>query len=145
MIKGLNPYLVFNGNGREAVSFYEKALGAQVVAMQSFGDMPDNPGFEIPEEVKSRVMHALLKVGDTDLMISDTFPGPHETSYQIGSQVTVSIAVSDAETARNVYESLRDGGKVVMELQETFWSPSYGQVTDRFGVTWHVSADAAKQ
>ncbi|MDQ0246853.1 PhnB protein [Bacillus fengqiuensis] len=136
MILGINPYLVLDGNGQEAVKFYENALDAKVEIVQTFGEMPENPEFSIPVDAKDRVLHAHLKVGNTDLMISDTFPGqPH----QIGSQVTVAIRLNDVEKSKEVFEKLQEGGQVVMPLQETFWSPSYGQVTDKFGVEWQIS------
>ncbi|MEI4801656.1 VOC family protein [Bacillus sp. NPDC077411] len=136
MILGINPYVVTNGNGQEAVKFYESALDAKVVSLQTFGDMPENPEFKVPAEAKDRVLHAHLKIGNTDLMISDTFPGqPH----QVGSQVTIAIRIENAEKSKEVFEKLQDGGQVVMPLQETFWSPLYGQVKDKFGVEWQVS------
>lgn len=136
MILGLHPYLVLNGNGQEAVKFYEHALGAEVVSVQTFGDMPENPEYPTPEEAKNRVLNAQLKVGNATLMLSDTFPGQ---PYQIGEQVTIAITVSDAEKSKEVFDKLQEKGKVIMELQETFWSPAYGQVIDQFGVTWQVS------
>ncbi|MED3816005.1 VOC family protein, partial [Priestia megaterium] len=41
--------------------------------------------------------------------------------------------------SKEVFEKLKEGGQIEMPLQETFWSPSYGQVTDKFGVTWQIS------
>ncbi|WP_099157449.1 VOC family protein [Virgibacillus ndiopensis] len=141
MILKFHPYFVTNGNGQEAIKFYEDALHAKVSNVQTFGDMPDNPESPIPEEAKDRVLNAHLKIGDTDLMLSDTFPGQPHT---IGSQVNVAITVSDVETSKEVFEKLQVGGKVEMPLQETFWSPSYGQVTDKFGVTWQISTYVAE-
>ncbi|MDP4171623.1 MAG: VOC family protein, partial [Bacillota bacterium] len=138
MIVGIYPYLVLNGNGQEAVKFYEHALEAEVLGLQTFGDMPANPEYPTPDEAKNLVLNAHLKVGNTDLMLSDTFPGQ---PYQIGSQVTVAITISDVEKSKEVFGKLQDGGQVIMPLQETFWSPSYGQVTDKFGVTWQVSTN----
>ncbi|MEH7169852.1 VOC family protein [Priestia megaterium] len=140
MILGIYPYLVMNGNGQEAVKFYEKALDAKVIGIQTFGEMPGNTEFPTPIEAIDRVMNAHLKVGDNDLMLSDTFPGQ---PYQIGSQVTVSITIDSVEKSNEVFEKLKEGGQVGMPLQETFWSPSYGQVTDKFGVTWQISTQAA--
>ncbi|MFS8602725.1 VOC family protein [Priestia megaterium] len=136
MVLGIYPYLVMNGNGQEAVKFYEKALYAKVIGVQTFGEMPGNPEIPTPIEAIERVMNAHLKVGDTDLMLSDTFPGQ---PYQIGSQVTVAITVDSIEESKEVFEKLKEGGQIGMPLQETFWSPSYGQVTDKFGVTWQIS------
>lgn len=137
MILGINPYLTLNGNGQDAVKFYEHAIDAKVLHIQTFGDMPPNPEFPpLAEEAKDRVLHAHLKVGETDLMISDTFPGqPFET----GSQVSISITMSTVEKSEEVFGKLQDGGKVNMPLQKTFWSPAYGMVTDKFGVSWQVS------
>jgi len=136
MVLGIYPYLVMNGNGQEAVKFYERALNAKVIGVQTFGEMPGNPEFPTPIEAIDRVMNAHLKVGDTDLMHSDTFPGQ---PYQIGSQVTIAITIGSVEKSKEVFEKLKEGGQIEMPLQETFWSPSYGQVTDKFGVTWQIS------
>ena len=52
MILGINPYLVLDGSGQEAVQFYKEALDAKVEVMQTFGDMPENPEYPIPAEAK---------------------------------------------------------------------------------------------
>ncbi|MDU5949195.1 MAG: VOC family protein, partial [Paenibacillus macerans] len=83
MTMRLTPYLVMDGNAKEAISFYEKALEAKVIMLQSFGEMPENPEFPLPEAAKDRVSHALLKVGESEMMFSDTFPGqPHQSGTQ---------------------------------------------------------------
>ncbi|MCQ6278631.1 VOC family protein [Bacillus sp. EB600] len=131
----LIPYFVMNGNAKEAIQFYEKALGAQVLFMQSFGEMPENPEFPLPAEAKDLVSHASIKVGETDLMFSDTFPGQ---SVQSGNQVTICITTDNADQARQMFTALQDGGQVTMPLQETFFSPAYGNVTDKFGISFQV-------
>ncbi|MBO1004364.1 VOC family protein [Pseudogracilibacillus auburnensis] len=144
MIVTIQPYLTMNGNGQEAVTFYEDALDAKVLAMHTFGEFHNNAETPMPDDVKNRVMNAQLAVGDTKLMISDTYPGPHEESYQLGNQVTIALMVSSVEKSQEVFNKLQDGGKVTMPLQETFWSPSYGQVTDKFGVMWQVSTEVSE-
>jgi PhnB protein len=136
MIVAVNPYIVTNGNGQEAVKFYEKALNAEVVFMQTFGEMPEDPSHPLPSEAKDRVMNAQFKVGDTVMMLSDNFPG---MPYDLGSQVNIALHIDTVEDAKEVFEKLSEGGKVGMPLQETFWSPLYGQVTDKYGVDWQIS------
>jgi PhnB protein len=138
----LIPYLVMDGNAKEAIHFYEKALGAQVLFAQSFGEMPENPEFPIPADAKDRVSHATLKVGETELMLSDTFPGQPSQS---GTQVTICITTNDAEKAKQMFEALTDGGQVTMPLQETFFSPAYGNVIDKFGVNFQVFTEGQHQ
>ena len=131
----LIPYLVMDGNAKEAIQFYEKALDAQVLFSQSFGEMPENPEYPLPPEAKDRISHATIKVGETEVMLSDTFAGqPH----QVGTQVTICISTNDAEKSKKFFEALTEDGQVGMPLQETFFSPAYGIVTDKFGVTFQV-------
>jgi PhnB protein len=131
----MSPYLMMNGNAKEAIQFYEKALKAEVLFNQTFGEMPENPEFPLPDEAKELVSHAMLKVGETELMFSDNFPG--QTS-QIGDQVTICISTNDIEKSKQMFESLQQEGQVKMPLQETFFSPAYGIVTDKFGVTFQI-------
>ncbi len=137
MIVAMNPYVVTNGNGKEAVEFYVDAFNAELISLQTFGEMPEDPNHPLPEEAKDRVMNAQFKVGDTVMMLSDNFPG---MPYTIGNQVSIAIHIDSVETSKQVFEKLSKEGKVTMPLQETFWSPSYGQVTDKYGVEWQVSA-----
>ncbi|MBM6616965.1 VOC family protein [Bacillus suaedaesalsae] len=131
----LIPYLVMNGNAKEAIDFYQEALKAEVLYSQSFGEMPENPEFPLPEEAKNRISHATIKVGETELMLSDTFPGqPHQS----GNQVTICISTKDANQSKAMFDALSNGGTVTMPLQETFFSPAYGGVIDKFGVTFQV-------
>lgn len=131
----LIPYLVMDGNAREAIEFYQKALNAEILFSQSFGEMPENPEFPLPEDAKGRVSHATLKIGETELMLSDTFPGqPHAS----GNQVTICITTDDAEKSRQMFDALKQDGQVTMPLQETFFSPAYGSVTDQFGVGFQI-------
>lgn len=136
MILGVHAYLRMDGNGKEAVKFYENALDAEVLGVQTYGELPENPEFALPAEAKDRVIHAQLRLGNTFLMLSDTFPGQ---PYQLGSQVEVAITLNDVEKSKEVFGKLQEGGEVIMPLQETHWSPSYGQVRDKFGITWQIS------
>jgi PhnB protein len=131
----LSPYLMMNGNAKEAIEFYEKALDAQVLFSQTFGEMPENPDFPLPEEAKGLISHAMVKVGETDLMFSDNFPGQDS---QIGDQVTICLSTEDIEKSEQIFEALKQSGQVKMPLEETFFSPAYGIVTDKFGVTFQI-------
>ncbi|QGH35521.1 VOC family protein [Gracilibacillus salitolerans] len=136
MIKNMHVYLVTNGDGQEAIKFYQSAIDAELLSLQTFADLPNRAEMGIAEDEKDRVLNAHLRVGQTDFMLSDTMPGQ---SYQLGDQVTVAIISSDIASTERIFGNLAQDGKVVMPLQEVFWSPSYGQVTDKFGVTWQIS------
>ncbi|WP_431089524.1 VOC family protein [Paenibacillus sp. 8b26] len=139
MSKRLIPYITMDGNAKEAIEFYEEALDAQLLFIQTFGEMPENPDFPIPAEVKERVGHATLKVGETELMFSDTFPG---SPFNSGNQVSICITTDSVEQAQKMFDALQQGGRVGMPLQETHFSPAYGNVTDKFGVTFQMFTEA---
>lgn len=134
----VNVYLIFNGNCREAVSFYEKVFNTEKAEIMTFGDTPMGPDHQLPEEAKSLVMHTRLSILGSNVMFSDTFPG---SPFTIGNNVTVAIVLDNEEQLRAAYEGLKEGGKVVMELQETFWSKCYGAVTDKFGIEWQFNLE----
>ncbi|GED34332.1 VOC family protein [Brevibacillus centrosporus] len=135
MTMRLTPYLMMDGNAKEAIEFYQKALEAQVLFLQTFGEMPANPEYPLPEAARDRVGHATIKIGESELMFSDTFPGQ---PVQIGNQVTICLSTDSADKSKQLFEALQEGGSVVMPLQETHFSPGYGIVTDKFGVSFQI-------
>lgn len=142
MSLSLTPYAVFDGRAAEAIQFYEQALGAKLLFKQSFGEMPQHPDFPLPPDAKERVGHAMLTVGESNLMISDTFPGQ---PLPTGSQVSICITSRDKESSQRLFDALKQGGQVVMPLQETHFSPAYAVITDKFGVTFHIFTEGLSQ
>jgi PhnB protein len=132
-----HPYLDFNGRCEEALTFYRDALGAEIGAMMRFTDSPDpssvTPGTE------NKILHANFSIGESMLMASD---GRCEGTPKFAG-VSLTLEVGTVADAGRVFAALSDGGKVLAPLCETFFSPSFGMVADRFGVTWMVLATAA--
>jgi PhnB protein len=134
----VDVYLVFNGNCREAIEFYAKVFKTEAPQIMTFGESPQNPEYPLPEEAKDRVMHSRLNIDGSNVMFSDTFPGQ---PFVEGNNVTLALISKNKEEIQSWYEQLKDGGTVGMELQETFWSKLYGQVTDKFGIHWQLNYD----
>ncbi|MDD9933826.1 MAG: VOC family protein [Myxococcales bacterium] len=128
----VQPYVFFDGNCREAVEFYAKALGAEVSVM-GFGDSP----MDVPEDQKDRVMHATIKFGDATIFASDGMPNVPVDS---GMRAHVSIGTDTAAEGRKYFEALAEGGEVTMPYEKQFWGDTFGMLTDRFGVKWMVNA-----
>ncbi|MCC3376839.1 VOC family protein [Cohnella sp. REN36] len=131
----LIPFVFLDGNAGEAISFYEKSLDAKVVFKQTFGDAPNDPNHPLPAHAKERIAHAVLKAGEGELFVADIVPGqPH----QGGNQVSICMTTDDLEKSKRFFEALQPGGQVNMPLQEVYFSPAYGVVTDKFGVTFQI-------
>lgn len=131
----LIPFLEMNGNAQEAIDFYEKALDAKVAYMLRFGDMPGDPGASLPPEKKNWVNYAILKIGDSELQITDHITG---STYEKGTQITLVVQTDDKDKATEYFEALKQGGQVNDPLQASFFSPAYGNVTDKFGITFRI-------
>ncbi|MCL6515303.1 VOC family protein [Alicyclobacillus sp.] len=134
----LTPYLVMNGNASEAIAFYERALDAKVLFKQTFGELPENAGLSFPAETKDRILHASIQIGESTLMLSDTSP---DQSVQPGNQMAICLSTHDKEQSQRFFEALQQDGTVRMPLQETFFSPAYGILTDKFGITWQIHTE----
>ena len=131
----VQPYLNFDGRCEEAVEFYRRALGAEVTGLIRFKDSPEPhaPGM-VPPGAENKVMHASFRIGDTTVMASDCHSGGRP-SFQ---GFSLSLTAADVAEAERRFASLADGGQVQMPLTKTFFSPRFGMVADRFGVSWMV-------
>lgn len=134
------PYFVLNGQAREAVDLYAKLFNAKNVTISTFGDLPPDPNHPVPDEAKDLVMNAQIEFEDGLMMFSDTFPGSPQVT--VGDNVSIAYTSKNQQEIQSIFEGLKEDGKVIMDLQETFWSKCYGQVTDRFGVLWQLSHEA---
>jgi PhnB protein len=132
----IEPYLFFEGRCEEAVEFYRKALDAQVVMLMRYKESPEPPPpGKLPAGFENKVMHASVRIGDATVMASDGLM-QGQPRFQ---GFALSLTVPDQARADRFFAALADGGQVQMPLTKTFWSPRFGMVADRFGVTWMIS------
>ena len=134
----VQPYLFFDGRCEEAIEFYKRNLGATQSMLMRFKDSPEpqQPGM-VPPGGENKVMHAQFQVGDTTVMASDGRCGgkPKFDGFSL------SITVPTAAEADRVFAALIEGGQVIMPIGQTFFSPRFGMLADRFGVPWQVIAE----
>lgn len=130
------PYLFFGGRCEEALEFYRKSIGAEITALMRFKDSPEPiPPDMCPPGSENKVMHANLRIGDSMVMASDGC-NSGKADFQ---GFSLSLTAPDVAEAERLFAALlADGGKVQMPLTKTFYSPSFGMLEDRFGVSWMV-------
>jgi PhnB protein len=135
-MKAFQPYLNFDGNTREAMTFYKDCLDAELF-IQTFGEAQAGgpPGSE------DRVLHARLTKGSAILMASDTMPG---MPFTIGSNFHVNIDCESVAEIDRYFAAFSEGANVTMPLQDTFWGARFGMITDRFGVNWMFNCELPK-
>lgn len=131
----LHPYLHFNGEAQAAVDHYQQALGASVVNLLRYHQVP---GMKVPVGEEQRVMHAELKIGAGLLMLSDAMPG---TTMTVGDNTQVALAYDDLPELERAFVGLSEGGRVLFPIHDTFWGAKLGMVVDRFGMKWILTAE----
>ncbi|MGH8857840.1 MAG: VOC family protein [Polaromonas sp.] len=144
----VEPYLFFEGRCEEALTFYRKALGAEVMMMMRFKENPEpqpegGPGCGPGSgpDAGEKIMHASFRIGETTVMASDGMvSGKPEFKG-----ISLSLSVPTDAEAKRLFGALSDGGQVQMPLAKTFYASSFGMVADRFGVSWMVIVAPAEQ
>lgn len=130
----IQPYMSFEGKAQEAIDFYKSAVGAQVKVVMHFKDAPPEMKAQMSPASMDKVMHACIKIGNSDVFVSDGRCGG--TANFSGITLTIN-ATSDGE-AEKLYAALGKGGQVTMPMSETFFATRFGMVDDKFGVHWMV-------
>ena len=135
----VQAYITFGGRWEEALEFYKKSIGAEVTGLMRWKesqdkDMKGPPGYE------EKIMNAAFRIGETELMADDGM-GDKTTEFK---GMTLAIEVADDAQAKRVFTALGEGGNVSMPLMKTFWTSSFGMLTDKFGVPWMVNVAELK-
>jgi PhnB protein len=129
------PYLNFDGRCEEALNFYQQAIGAEILCLMRMSDSPEpcDPAM-VPPGSENKVMHSSFKIGDSTLMATDCGCSG-QTKF---SGFSISLTAADPGHAAKLFAALSEGGRVEMPLGKTFFSPSFGVLEDRFGLSWMV-------
>jgi PhnB protein len=129
----IEPYLFFEGRCEEALEFYRQTLGAEITALMRYKESPE-PAMCPNNGSADKVMHAAFRIGNSTIMASDgrCSGKAHFDGFAL------SVTVSTESDAERLFNALAGGGQIQMPLSKTFFSPRFGMVADRFGVSWMV-------
>lgn len=133
---GVSPYINFKGNCRDAIAFYQSAIGAELAFQQTYGESP-MAGMGAADNI----MHATLKIGGSPLMMCDS-PSPHSPGP--GGNISLALSLADPAHAAKIFDNLSEGGAVIMPLEKTFWAEAFGMLTDKFGIQWMINCEAPR-
>jgi len=128
----MHTYLNYGGNCADAFRFYEKHLGGKITMMMTHGEQQGLNS--VPPELKNRILHARIDLGDTMLMGADMPPG----RYQPMRSAYLSLNVDSNDEAERIHKVLSDGGEIFMPMQETFFAHRFSMLRDRFGTSWMI-------
>lgn len=141
----LHPYLSFEGNAREAVELYARALNGKVEFVTTYADNPEMLK-SLPSDWENKVMHASMTAGAITIMASDVIVGENgpcaiKELSPSGSPVSLSVNCNSVAELQAAFAVLADGGVVTMEPQDTFWGAHFAMLVDKFGIKWMFNHD----
>ena len=132
----ISCHLSFSGSCEAAFRTYHRILGGELMPMVTYGQSP--MADQVPADWQSKILHATLRIGDEELLGADVHPGA-AVQHQ-GFAIVLGIA--GIERGKEIFHALAEGGSVSVPFQQTFWSPGYGMLVDRFGVPWEINCEA---
>ena len=128
----LSFHIGFNGQCEEAFNFYANALGGTIGTLLRVADSP----VPATSEAHARmIVHANIRIDGVEIAGGDVAP----EQYQRPQGFCVLLGVDSEEKVKSFFNALQEGGRVVLAPQQTFWSPCYAIVVDRFGVPWKIN------
>lgn len=133
----INAYLSFNGNCEEAFSFYKSVFRREFTNVSRYKEIPsDKP---LSEEEGNKIMHISLGITDDIELMGTDIPELVDDNVTKGKTITLSVMPKDEKETERIFEELSEGGKIEINLQETFWADLFGSFTDKFGIAWRIN------
>ena len=128
-------YIHFEGNCREAMTFYRDCLGGELNMQTVEGSAIEG---KCTYSMKDKILHASLAKGAMLVMASDcSLPG----GIAYGNNVALSVNCSSEEEINRFYNKLSEGGEIIDPLKTQFWGATYGVISDKFGIRWMFNYD----
>jgi PhnB protein len=125
----LSPYLIFNGDCRAAMTFYQECLGGKL-DMQRIADSP--MAVQMPKKMKEWILHATLTSDHIIIMGSDMAP---QTLIK-GNANSMMLTFNSEGEIRKTYANLAKDSETSHPLEVTFWGGLFGYLTDKYGNHW---------
>ena len=135
----VTSYLTFNGNCREAMTFYQRCLGGKLI-FQTIGESETNR--KMPSKMKKCILHSELRNEKLLIMASDMVG---ETGLLKGNSISLMLNCGSEQEIRECYLKLSQDGEQTYPLKLTIWNAIFGGLTDKYGNTWMLSYQKSRQ
>ena len=132
------PFLLFDGNCAEAMTFYQKCLGGELT-LSRLGDTPMKDQF--PPEKHNRMINAHLKSGALDISATDWMASPAFEPV-LGNTFAIFVVGGAFEELQTIFDKLKEGASKAwfQELRDMPFG-TYGQFFDKYGIQWIFKGD----
>lgn len=134
----VSTYLNFPRHTEEAFVFYRSVFNTEFAGQISrFKDIPPGPDSPpIDQNDKELIMHIALPILGGHMLMGTDAPESMGFKLKMGNNVYINLEPDSRKETERLFHALSEGGKIEMELQDTFWGAYYGSCIDKFGVHW---------
>ncbi|MFP1455286.1 VOC family metalloprotein YjdN [Escherichia coli] len=133
---------LFAGNCADAIAYYQRTLGAELLYKISFGEMPKSA--QDSAEEAAHLRNAISRYRHRPRQCAHCRKRYHdERCYTVRKSQLLRLyagaGFTTSKEGKRWFDNLAANGKIEMAWQETFWAHGFGKVTDKFGVPWMIN------
>ena len=141
-MRAINPWINFNGNAEEALTFYKSVFGGEFTKIIRFKDL-SGPEFQVDENEANKIMKITLPIGKNILMANDV-PESMGRVNENENRSKIAVTAESREEAEKLFNGLSEGGTVEMPIGDSPWGSYFAMFRDKYGIEWTVEFDPSK-
>ena len=139
-MKSINPWINFNGNAEEALTFYKSVFGGEFKKIVRFKDLA-GPEFPVADKEANKVMYIALPIGKNNVLVANDVPESMGRTNENENRSKILVSVESREEADKIFNGLSAGGNVEGPIGDTPWGSYAGMFRDKYGIEWIVEFD----
>ncbi|MBX4192357.1 VOC family protein [Candidatus Parcubacteria bacterium] len=126
----VTPFVFFEGNCKEAMTFYHGILGGSLT-FRTYGEAM---GDKAPEGWSDKIVHASLENGSIYLNAWDS-----KIANPEARKIELEISGDDEPKLREIFDKLCEEGKAKHPIEMQPWGGLSGRLFDKYGLDWIVT------
>lgn len=139
----INPWINFNGNAEEALTFYKSVFGGEFTNITRFKDIA-TAEFPVTDEDANKLMRIVLPIGNGSMLIANDVPSFMGKTNENENRSKIAVNTESKEEAEKIFNGLSVGGSIEVPMSESTPGAYFGMFRDKYGIEWTVEFSPAK-
>lgn len=136
-MRAINPWINFNGNAEETMTFYKSVFGGEFSRVVRMRDLA-GPEFPVADEDAEKLMLVALPIGEGSELIANDVPASMGTVSERENRSKIDLKTENSPEAERIFDALAAGGEIEVPFGESPWGTRFGMLRDRYGIEWIV-------
>lgn len=133
----INPWINFNGNAEEALTFYKSVFGGKFTKVIRFKDLA-SADFKVPEKEENKIMYIALPIGKSNMLIANDVPEILGRVNENENRSKILVSTESKVEADRLFTGLSAGGAVEGPMGDSPWDTYAGMFRDKYGIEWII-------